>query len=281
MSIQQEASSFRFPSNIRLRSCPLVEAWLEIRFSPEGIESGGPAQDEGLAFALGRFYDAIRDGFGFYEKLEASRVPEELTPHVPRHRFRPSKDSWPLFQLGPGIATVNFTQPYNWDDFKQKALYLRAQLLKAYSDAALGTERVVLRYRNVTSFNYYTHNLFDFLEENLNTSIALPVGIPGPVSTVDWPIQANLVLSFDLLEPPSKGVVRIGTGRKQSDEGKAGHELVLWQFEIASYNANAPRLQDHSGFEDWLELAHRVIHEWFFSMIEGPLLREYSIQTED
>lgn len=281
MSTEQKASPFRFPSDIQLESSPLAEAWLEIRWGLESIEPGGLADDQGFTFALGRFYDAVKDDFGFHEKLEASRAPQELTPHVPRHRFRSAKDGWPLLQFGPGIATVNFTQPYSWDDFKEKALYLRIRLLEAYGDERLETERAVLRYRNVTPFDYHAHDLFGFLQDSLNVSVSLPGEIPGSVGTVDWPSRANVVLSFDLVEPPSRGTVRIGTGKGRPDDGEQEQKLVLWQLELGSYGANAPHLEDQAGYEDWLELAHRVIHEWFFSMVEGPLLQEYLARSED
>jgi uncharacterized protein (TIGR04255 family) len=268
-----------FPADIKLESSPLLEAWLEIRWRLQRDAKTELIRDPGFAFALGVFYKSVEDPFGYREDLEASHAPEDMVPYVVRHRFRPGKGEWPLLQLGPGVATVNFTEPYTWDDFKEKAVYLRNKLLDAYGESGLGAQRLALRYRNGVPFRYGSNNLLDFLDQNLNTSVTLPVHIPGPVSSANWPTSANIVLTFDLQDPRGTGTLRLGTGTRTQQDPKTGQEtkdeMLIWQLEVASKGDDAPELVEEDEFTRWLTSAHVVIHEWFFSLLDGPLFKHY------
>lgn len=277
--MKKESSKFHFPLEIKLESNPLLEAWLEIRWQLESGVVSGFMRDAGFPFALGTFYVSVRDQFKYREDLEASHAPQEMFPYVVRHRFRPGEDEWPLLQLGPGVGTVNFTSPYTWGDFKETALYLREKLLAAYSETELKMQMVALRYRNGVQFEYLSSNILDFLKHNLNTSVTLPIHIPGSGSSVTWPTSMNIVLSFDLLEPGGTGTLRFATGIKRQKHPETGqeteNEMLIWQLEVESRDDDAPKLSKEDEFTQWLTSAHNVIHEWFFSLIEGPLYSMY------
>jgi uncharacterized protein (TIGR04255 family) len=266
---------FNFPPDIKLKNNPLIEAWLEIRWQLVPGDVANFMRDPGFPFALGAFYKNIKNEFGYREDLEASHAPDEMLPYVVRHRFRPDKDKWPVLQLGPGVASVNFVDSYSWNAFSDLALYLREKLLDAYGETELKTQAVTLRYRNGEPFEYSSNNLLDFLRQNLNTSIALPVRIPGSVSSLPWPTSINVNSTFELIEPKGTGAVRFGTGKRGIVSESKKDELLIWELEVSSRNPDAPNLNEKTEFVNWLTLAHSVIHEWFFSMVEGPLFRKY------
>jgi uncharacterized protein (TIGR04255 family) len=274
---------FHFDPEIELESNPLLEAWLEIRWQLERDNTTQLMRDPGFPFALGVFYNSVKDQFGYKKELEASRAPEDMLPYVIRHRFRPSKGTWPLLQLGPGVATVNFTKPYTWDLFKEKALYLREKLVDAYDKTELKAQTVALRYRNGVPFEYGSNNLLDFFNQNLNTSVTLSAHIPGSVSSTTRPTSANIFLTFDLLEPKGTGTLRLGTGgrqRKDETNQEITEQMLIWQLEVASGGNDAPALSEEDEFAHWLTSAHAVIHEWFFSLIDGPLFKRYKGEGE-
>ena len=272
-------SKFHFPLEIKLESNPLLEAWLEIRWQLEPGVAPGLKRDAGFPFALAAFYASVRDRFGYREDLDASHAPQGVLPYVVRHRFRSGENEWPLLQLGPGVGTVNFTSPYTWDDFKETALYLRRILLDAYTETELKTQTVTLRYRNGIPFEYHSSDLLSYLKHNLNTSIGLPVHIPGLGNSMTWPTGMNFVLSFDLSEPRGTGTLRFATAvrRQKSPESsqETESEMLIWQLEVESGGDDAPELSKEDEFAQWLISAHNVIHEWFFSLIQGPLYRLY------
>jgi len=269
---------FHFPSEIKLQENSLVEAWLEIRWKLPPSDIPQFSMDKAFPFALGIFYNYIKNEFGYREELDASKAPEGMLPYIVQYRFRKAKNSWPVLQLGPGIATVNFTCPYSWHDFKEKASYLQEALLNAYQDSNLVTQAVILRYRNAYAYPIAKKNLFEFLRNNLNTSFSLPQYIPGNITQKKNPSNVNFVISFDLEEPSGIGSIKIATGKsREIVSGKINEqEVVVWDLEISSSEKQTPKIDDQIMFTDWLEKAHSVVHEWYFSMIEGNLFSQYN-----
>lgn len=274
----QENPEFHFPPDIHLKNRPLMEAWLELRWELEFNEVTQQKTDPGFPFALGVFFEGVRKRYRHREDLDASRIPEGLFPYFVRYRFRPGEGEWPLLQLGPGVATVNFTESYTWPKFEKEVIYLQEQLLGAYGDPAPRLELAVLRYRNGVPFDRSAEDLLSVIQEKLNTAIKLPRYIPGPVGTQNQPAGINLFFSYDLSSPLGTGILRLNTGTIKRTEPSTGqvieNDMLFWQLEVKSQGDQSPQL-DREGFSDWLFSAHAVIHEWFFSLIEGDLFNGY------
>jgi uncharacterized protein (TIGR04255 family) len=272
-------SDTKSPLEIHLPKSPLVEAWLDIRWQliPTGVPN--MLTDPLYPFALGIFYNSIKDKFGYKEELPASKAPEGFFPFVLQHRFRSEKDGWPLIQFGPGIATLNYTKPYSWTDFKTKALYLRENLLLAYQGDKLEAKSLILHYRNVYPYKYSSNLLTDFLKDNLNTNISIPSDIPGHFSAKPTPADANITFRYELNKPQGIGQIQIVTGYSRESENPdnvVNNEVVIWEFNINSTETHVPDIKSENNFVSWLEDAHEVIHYWFFALIEGKLFNEFN-----
>lgn len=271
-------NKFHYPSEIQLTKNPLLEAWLTIQWKLETGESPQAKTDPKFPFALGVFYERIAERFSYRQPLDASRVPEEMLPHMVRYQFRSGKGKSPILQLGPGVASANFTRDYSWSNFRELCSYLRRNLLDAY-DGALQAQKLALRYRNGVPFDRHSNNMLDFFEKNLNTIVRLPEHIPGAVSSAPWPIQVNTIWNFELLEPKGLGTIHLTTGSRRKEDAETKNvtteEMLIWQLEVVSEESDAPNINQEDEFSDWLELAHAVMHEWFFSLIEGPLFGLY------
>jgi hypothetical protein len=163
-------------------------------------------------------------------------------------------------------------------------LYLRNNLLEAYEDEELEVDVVVLRYRNGEPFDYAARNVLEFLQRNLNTKIQLPDHIPGQGASTRWPTTANVRLAFDLVDPAGTGVVQFVSGTRTREDPTtqrtAEEDVLLWQLEVASGGDDAPPLSDEDKFSEWLVSAHAVIHDWFFSLVEGAKLESYKGEGE-
>ena len=273
------APKSRNREEVILAKPPLNEAWLEIRWklhdTPEGLQI-----DPGFPFALGTFYHGVKDRYAYRVDLDASRAPQEMLPFVVRHQFRPGKEEWPVLQIGPGVATVNLTRPYSWDLFLNEIRFLRDQLVEAYGDDPIKTDLITLRYKNSEPFDYRTNDFLEFLRTRLNTELSLPGNVPGNFASRPSPTSGRIRLSFDLARPKGTGALLLGTGTQTMEQDTLPHarvkaEVLLWQLELASGGDDAPNVYDESQFHSWLGDAHSVLHEWFFSLIEGALLQEY------
>lgn len=267
-----EQPATRFPADIILPSPPLAEAWLEIRWTLEPMGPPNMQRDRGYQIALGRFTEILNDDFPFVEDLDASQLPTDMVPHTVRHRFRAEDGTWPLIQLGPGVATVNFTDPYSWEQFREMAGHLQSTLIRAYRASDLETAATILRYRNATPFDHSEEDFLSFLNDRLNVQLGLPAHLPGNFVTSADPRSVKLDISFALENPAGVGSLQVGTGiRTQENE-----EIAVWELSVSSTGDLAPSLNDEGELAEWLDDAHIVLHEWFFALIEGPLMEQFS-----
>lgn len=270
-----------YPANIKLANSPLVEAWLTIQWTLELLQPDALiALDPAFSTAFIDFSNSIRNRFGEIKALDTLQIPEQLAPHRPRYQFRKGEDIWPVLQLGPGVATANFVSPYSWKDFRELALYLRPKLLNAYENRQLQTSLISLRYRNAVPCEYSKINILEYLKGYLNINLQLPEFIPGAMSNENRPGTFDLHVSFMLTHPHGRGILRVVTGNKKITDPKTGHvenpEHMIFELEVVSELENAPSLSDEEAYTDWLNSAHSVIHDWFFSLVEGPLMDAYS-----
>lgn len=103
-------------------NAPLVEAIFEVRWDapPLGSEEINP-QPEESKFFFGKFIAAAVQK-GYYAERVNPRVPDFM-PHMVSYRFRTKPDTWPCYQIGTGIFTVNqINEGYDWGPFKQSIL---------------------------------------------------------------------------------------------------------------------------------------------------------------
>lgn len=225
--------------------------------------------DAGYPLSVGLLLERIRDRFPFVEELPVAAVPDQLTPHVVRHRFRASPGGWPCVQLGPGVATVNFVSNYTWQAFRDTVLYFTPMLSNAYESSGhpLEATSVVLRYINSVPFEATRDDVIQYIAENLNLALDLPDLIENSDLRDGPPEGLVLRVGFPLKRPPGVGYVQIGNGAHDSAPA------LVWDLSIASTGQHAPRMD--ATFAQWLNDAHAVIESWFFALIENKLEREF------
>ncbi|MBU1661088.1 MAG: TIGR04255 family protein [Chloroflexi bacterium] len=260
----------------QLKKAPLVEALLEIKWELTKI---GPDtfQDPAYGLLIGLLYDRIHDKFKFIEPLPITQIPDEMTPYMVKHRYRVEKNRWPLVQLGPGVLSLNFTSPYNWEMFMETAQFVLPQLVEAYTVARpedegtkLRVTSVMLRYINAVDLNWTESNALEFLASKLHTVFQLPPQISEAETISGVPTSLNLQIGYPLQQPKGQGIVRFASGRKGQDLG------LIWELMVHSQNEDAPQLTALETFWAWLCKAHDdVIEKWFFALIEGDLEQQF------
>jgi uncharacterized protein (TIGR04255 family) len=272
-------SAPHFPSEIQLATNPLTEAWLELQWRTrdadqllEPIEQMDV--DPAFAFSLGAFYNAVRGRYPQQEKLPAAQVPDSMLPHVPRYRFRAAAETWPLLQIGPGVAAVNFTKPYSWKLFRDEALFLLSALRSAYEGSPVTATKQVLRYQDLFPFDYERQNVLTYLGTMLNLPLQTPTYMPGPAGEQEWPRDVVLHLAYPLHTPDAVGTIRIATGTATKAEGDLQRAVVV-ELEVLARNLDSGAFADSQAFGEWLDAAHDVIHEWFFALIDGKLREQF------
>ena len=253
----------------QLSKKPLVEALLEVKWALKET-SRGTKRDPAYPLFIGRLYDQVKDSYGHVQELEAAQVPDEITPHIVKHRFRRAEEEWPLVQAGPGIASLNFADPYTWDMFLEAAKEFLPKLLDAYSSQGQQAPRftsILLRYINGIEIDFERENFIDYVSSNLHTSIVLPKDILDSPRISGFPEQVQLLVANPLKNPNGVASIRIASGKL------SGKPAVIWELNIQSTNDDVP--QEENGFETWLVKSHETIESWFFTFIQGDLLKQF------
>lgn len=123
-------------------------------------------------------------------------------PRKDPEQFLAGEDEWPLVQVGPGIATLNFTDSYHWDAFLGAALPLFDRLLEAYAvedtEARLDFSTVHLRYINALEHDPTNVDTLGLLEQKFHTVLSLPKGISSDDRVGRSTNGLQLAVSFPL-----------------------------------------------------------------------------------
>lgn len=255
----------------QLRNKPLVEALLEIKWSLDETERG-TKRDPGYPLFVGRLYDQVKDLYSHVEELDATQVPDEITPYIVKYRFRVTKDGWPLVQAGPGVASLNFTGSYKWDKFLAAAKNFIPKLIEAYVPSPAAEQEaptfssVMLRYINAVELDF-EEDIVDYISKNLHTKVVLPKKIAQSPVVSGNPEKFELNITNPLNEPRGLGSLRLAKGTY------SGHPAIIWELIVRSIDADAP--QNPESFEEWLRKAHDVAESWFNTLIEGNLEKQF------
>lgn len=254
------------PESHDLANKPLVEAMFELRWKTDEHPSKGQT-----AFRLlfGRYYDRVRGTYPEVEDLPASQVPEALTPHIVRHRFRSGPNQWPLTQIGAGILTVNETEKYKWDPFREKIGGSLTALFESYPTdiSPFAPTQVELRYINLLPFDVWNGGITDFIANNLHTTISLDEKLfDGPRDT-SRETGLDFSMSLRLKKPEGIGTLMFGTGESDNKTG------ILWQIIIRTHPRSVPQSCDD--IIKWTDDAHDVVDRWFFTLARGSLMDSF------
>jgi len=197
----------------KLKNKPLVEALLEFRWKIAPM-APGELPSHYFPIFLGRFHGRLKDRYPYVEPLLSVQIPDELAAHTVKFRFRNGQDGWPLVQTGPGIATLNFTDSYKWEPFRDEAFSVHADLLDAYGDDSKGPQfnTCMLRYINALPADPESIELLQYLSKKFHLKLTLPPGI-GDTEIVTGNCRGIQVrAAFPLKSPSGIGSVQLSTG---------------------------------------------------------------------
>jgi uncharacterized protein (TIGR04255 family) len=251
-----------------LKNKPLVEAIFELRWQLEE-PAPGIKIDQHYKILVGRMYDRVKDIYPFHEQLRAANIPDEIAGYVVQHRFRKSKDEWPLIQIGPGIITLNDTDGYIWEDFEKKISYILNALFEVYPDAInnLKVNELLLRYIDAVDFDYEKEYIFTFLKEKMRMNIEIYEKLFEDTGVSKLPLSFDLRFSFPSTRPKGATHLRFVRGKRK------GESALIWETQVQSIGDNVPKTKDKVII--WAKEVHELIDDWFFKIIEGDLIRRF------
>lgn len=255
------------PTARNLPSKPLVEAILEVRWGRTDLPPTA-AIDPHYKVLIGRLFDRFEGSYPYHEQLPSAMVPDQLVRHIPQHRFRTAENQWPLVQVGPGLLTLNETSGYTWQTFKLQALEAIAILFDAHPEPTdFRLTSVLLRYVDAVDLPEGT-NPVEFVREKLKSNVQLSPKLfdDGRVQSVPRTVDFKFI--FPSSSPEGQISLQMRTAQQR------GRPAIVWEVGLQSGGDGIDPQPD--GFRDWLDSAHALLDSWFFELIDGELLEQFS-----
>jgi uncharacterized protein (TIGR04255 family) len=166
-------------------------------------------------------------------------------------------------------VTLNDTANYRWSDFAERAISLLDTLSEIHPQKSeMIVESVLLRYIDAEAFDYASDSVLRFLKEQLKVNFELPQSLFQGEPVEQQPRVVNFQVVYRSTLP--KGVVQLKVATGEHNHQRA----LIWETAVLSGEDDVPDLRTDA--RAWLEAAHRLIHNWFFKLVEGQLLRKYA-----
>ena len=207
---------FRYPEP------PLVEVIAEVRWKLTPLSSIPNGGVDPYFFKFRDWLSALvaEKGFAFKEPLATADLPLEFLGGSPTIRFRPGAEKWPLFQVGPGLLSINITPPYEgWAQFRQTMKIgidgLRTFFAKETQLFELAS--LTLHYIDAFTAVHGMHDYNKFVVQNLSFASPLPT-VPEALTLDPAETQISGEVRYMLKKPSSSYMIyRVRPGKHRED----------------------------------------------------------------
>lgn len=236
----------------------LLEAIAEVRWSL----ADGPEQtkrDPGYKLMLGKLHSVLETDYPAAVELPTSMIPEELAPNIVRMQFRPTPTTWPVIQVGPGIATLNQDAQYSWGDFSQRLRTFIHAIHTSYPTRVSPLTVVGFDLRFLNSIPIDITSSFDAqLKSHFRIGVSIPE-VPA-ASNQDQDFPQSFALAYAKLRSSLPGRMQL----KISIGEQAGSQVFVFELIAQARGKDVPTSADAQ--LAWSESAHSAIKDWFLSL---------------
>lgn len=239
-------------SEVRLSNAPLKEVIFELHWGLDFIPEQNVFIDIGFDEALFAFQNNC--DYKYVRALHKSG--ERNIINAVSHRFYKEKNRYPIYQMGPGVFTVNDNNKnYSWTDFKTKIIDGIQCLRKSY-DKEIFPERVELRYIDVVETDVLGHkDKFEFMNQALNLTIN------------EVPFLNNKLLDINfsnryVLDDSSYLNLMVATGVNN----ETSKDAVIWHTFVSNN-----QIISWDKMEDWIENAYKHASDLFKKLVKPDL----------
>ncbi|MBK9301369.1 MAG: TIGR04255 family protein [Bacteroidetes bacterium] len=245
-----------------MSNAPLQEVILDIKWNLDFDTDSQLFIDTGFAEAVLKFSSLVsRDHFTSFEILRPEILPNIAFNYKPVYRFRKPDLRFPLYQLGPGIFSINSNnEHYTWEGYYE-LVQKGVQFLQASYAKPLVIKSIELRYIDNVPINILGDtDKFEFLEKHLNVKAEKYSFTEGSLEGI------NFIKKFKINDTTFLNIdIATGYDTENKQEGVTWHTIVYCIENIL-----------WSDFNNWLNEAHQIASETFKKMINKPLYDKFS-----
>lgn len=244
-----------------LKNPPLKEVIFELHWELEFIADQNIKIDSHFEEAVLKFSNSCQQGFKEIEILKPTSIPYTAFNHKITHRFFREKGQHPLYQLGPGVFTVNDNNKnYNWGEF-EKLLKNGIGCIRNSYPKPLVLGKVELRYFDAVPITCLGDtDKFEFLKKHLKVNAeGWQFVEQGTLEDINFSKRFSIDESTYL-------IMTIATGFEQ----KTREDSIIWQTYV-----NNKRALTWDELPLWTEKAHRICSDTFKKMLSDDLLKYF------
>ncbi len=244
-----------------LINAPLKEVIFEMQWDLDYIPEQNLTIDTGFDTAKLDFRSSIIQEFKYVETLIPPAIPDIAFNKKVTHQFYREKDTYPIYQFGPGVFTVNDNNKnYSWVEFKRLILDGVKKLKDSYKKD-LVLNKIELRYIDAVNINALGEtDKFEFLRKNLQVN-------PEPYPFVNGTLEGiNFSKKFMIDAETSLNII-VAT----ANDINTNTEIALWH----TFLNNRKRL-NFDTIEAWIDKAHTIASETFTKMISKELYEYFN-----
>lgn len=239
----------------KLPNAPLLEVVFELRWKITNKLDLDKCQ-----YVHGDLYSLLKSEYPHRESLLPSVIPADVLINNPVHRFRKAKNDYPLFQVGPGLLTLNtIDEKYFWDEYFKRIESLVNAFFQIYPFAENEKFQPNLLYFDFFKLDFEKENVIDFINKYLSLEIAQSF-----YKTDRLPNSFNFNLSFDTKFGQFSLAFNSGKNSKQ-EQG-----LIL-QTKING-NEYEPNIEQ---ILSWLQNSHDFCSSLFKEITKGELYKTF------
>jgi len=243
--------------NGTLTNAPLKEVLFEIHWEVEELPDQKIRVDNGFENAVSKFTQSCSNNdFKECLVLKPELIPSSAFIHRVTHRFFKVKNEHPLYQMGPGVFTVNDNNKnYQWSDFSKMILSGLSCLKDSY-DKVLVLSQVQLRYIDRVSPTVLgDSDKFEFLKNHLKIKAESYDFVEGELEEISFGKSFRINEDIHLNLTISTGIDRL-----------TKEDIIEWHTFVT--NDSRVALDD---IEKWIERAHTLCSDTFKKMISSEL----------
>ncbi|GHT73003.1 hypothetical protein AGMMS50262_03320 [Bacteroidia bacterium] len=243
----------------KLPNAPLLEVIFELSWIANTSK-----EQEKFQFLLGDMYTQLKDKYPLRFNLvqipiPGIEIPLDFFNNKPLYRFRKSENSYPIYQLGPGLLSVNtINEPYIWEDFEQEIINVFTKFKDSYDFDSSSTFNIALKFLDFYVFDF-NNNAYDFLKNNLHLQIVHSMQSqkcnPSFVNFATGHREDIGQFNFSI----NRGMIH------QKGEG----------FLVETNIVNTEMLDSNSDISSWLKRAHEYLSDVFKDMTKGIMYNSF------
>jgi len=247
-----------------LENAPLIETIFEVKWGKLNHDKNGFKYEENLEsadFLPGKLSDNLAcKGYAYSEKINNPAV-----PFHPRFRYRSAENTWPCFQLGTGIFTVNqIKKNYSGEAFKESIMLGIEALNKSIREGigALDILSVELEYQDGFEKKLdQTTRLF--MEKNLEFNITPPEKLLAHEACIDDSFECNLLAIQNRVSTP-KGIIKVSLRNAKI----SGEDAFVLQSSVQTAENDLPADVNTEYLRNWTDKAHVLLKFAFKNIIK-------------